>query len=176
MHLIAIGSTTQPVSKVFHNTAPTDVALRLYGITKWANDNIVDVVIHIHFNDYADHRNGVSGTHYGFAIYVPVQQFKNSTTTKAVANAVFKRLDKHYYVSNLPGESTGIVDEPDLIAIGSNDTADAASMLIEYGYIYEPEFSTPAKRTATFKKMANDTYLGLLDFFTSDIRVTPRYF
>ncbi len=176
MHLISIGSTTKPGSKVIHNTVPTKVALRLYGITKWANENIIDVVVHIHFNDFPDHKAGVPGKYTGFSIYVPVGQYANSTTTKAVAESVFKRLSNDYAVSNLPGESSGIVDEPDLIAIGANNTADAASMLIEYGYIYESKFRTVAKRSATLKTMAKDTYLGLLDFFSSDVSVTPRYF
>ncbi len=175
-HLIAIGSTTAPVSKVIHNAAPLNVALRLYGITKWANENTMDVVIHVHFNDFPDHRSNVPGRHAGFSIYVPVGQYANSTTTKAIANAVFKRLLIHNSVSDLPGESSGIIDEPQLIAIGANNTADAASMLIEYGYIYEPQFKTAAKREAAFKIMANDTYLGLQDFFTSDPSVTPGYF
>jgi N-acetylmuramoyl-L-alanine amidase len=175
-HLISIGSTTVSTPKVYHNTAPTNVAMRLYGITKWANDNIIDVVIHVHFNDYPEHRDGVPGIHKGFSIYVPAGQFSNSTTTKAIAAAVFKRLAKNNAISTLPGESSGIVDEGELIAIGANNTADAASMLIEYGYIYEPQFSTAEKRKITFKNLAYDTYLGLLDFFTSDSGVTPGYF
>ncbi len=176
INMISTGSTTAPVSKVFHLRSPDDVALRLYGITKWANENIMDVVIHIHFNDFADHKDGFPGKHTGFSIYVPVKQYANSTTTKAVAANILKRLEADYKVSNLPGESTGIVDEPDLIAIGSNNTADAASMLIEYGYIYETKFRTAAKRSATLEQMAKDTYLGLQDFFTSNVGVTPRYF
>ncbi len=175
-HLVAVGSTTAPTSKVFHNAAPVNPAFRLYGITKWSNENLVDVVIHIHFNDFADHVDGVPGKYSGFAIYVPVAQYANSTTTKAVANAVFERLKQHDQVSNLPGESSGIVDEPSLIAIGSNNTADAASMLIEYGYIYETRFNTATRREVIFKRMASDTYLGLQDFFMGDNRVAPRSF
>ncbi|MEI6396581.1 MAG: N-acetylmuramoyl-L-alanine amidase [Candidatus Taylorbacteria bacterium] len=175
-HLISIGSSTLPVSKVIHNKVPTNIALRLYGITKWANENAIDVVIHIHFNDIPNHKANVPGKNKGFAIYVPVGQYANSTTTKAVANAVSNRLEKDFSISNLPGESSGIVDEPDLIAIGANNTADAASMLIEYGYIYEPQFQTTTKREEAFRTMANDTYLGLLDFFSGDVRITPRYF
>jgi N-acetylmuramoyl-L-alanine amidase len=166
-HLIAIGSTTKAEPKVYHNSAPTNVALRLYGITKWANENGIDVVIHIHFNDFPDHRDGVAGEYTGFSIYVPVGQFANSTTTKAVASAVFKRLATYNSVSTLPGESSGIVDEPELIAIGANNTADAASMLIEYGYIYEPQFRDAATRSLTLKNLAQETYLGLKDFFES---------
>ena len=164
-HLISVGSSSQPVSQVFHNAAPANVALRLYGITKWANENFMDLVIHIHFNDFADHRDGVPGKYTGFAIYVPAKQYNNSTTTKIIAETVFKRLSKYNPISNLPGESTGIVDEPDLIAIGANNTADAASMLIEYGYIYEPQFLNSGTRSLAIKDLAFQTYLGLQDFF-----------
>jgi N-acetylmuramoyl-L-alanine amidase len=164
LHLIAIGSTTKAVSKVFHNRVNNNAAYRLYGITKWANENNIDVVIHIHINDDPERYGDVPGKYSGFAIYVPVQQFSNSTTTKAVAEAIFNRLKMYNKISNLPGESSGIVDEPDLIAVGTNNTADAASMLIEYGYIYEPQFAL-AKRSETLKKIAYETYLGLKDFF-----------
>lgn len=164
-HLIAIGSTTAPTSTVFHNTAPTNVALRLYGITKWANEHTVDIVIHIHFNDYPDHRVSVAGKHSGLAIYVPTYQFSNSSTTRVIAETIFQRLAKYNPVSNLPGESSGIIDEPELIAIGANNTSDAASMLIEYGYIYEPQFTNPQTRDLALKDLAFQTYLGLQDFF-----------
>lgn len=166
-NLIAIGSTTVATPKVYHNSAPTNVALRLYGITKWANENGIDVAIHIHFNDFPDHGDGVAGKYTGFSIYVPVGQFGNSTTTRAIANAVFKRLAAFNSVSTLPGESSGIVDEPELIAIGANNTADAASTLIEYGYIYERQFRDLTTRSLTLKNLAQQTYLGLKDFFES---------
>ena len=131
-HLISIGTMKQDVPTVVHNNAPTDVAYRLYGITKWANENDIDITIHIHFNDYRGHPNGVPGEYSGFAIYVPEKQYSNSTTTDAIALSIFKRLIKYNPVSDLPGESTGIVEEPDLIAIGADNTSNAASMLIEY--------------------------------------------
>ncbi len=173
-HLVSIGSTTAlqivaTSAPVFHNTAPTNVAYRLYGITKWSNENNIDMVLHIHFNDDTKHKNGVPGKHSGFAIYVPAGQFGNSTTTKALANALFRRLKMNNVVSDLPGESSGIVDESQLIAIGANNTADAASMLIEYGYIYESQFIDPASRSLAVKKLAEQTYLGLKDFFQTPI-------
>jgi N-acetylmuramoyl-L-alanine amidase len=164
-HLIAVGSTTQPVSTVYHNTAPVDVAMRLYGITKWANENNIDITIHIHFNDNPGHSPYSPGDHSGFAIYVPVAQYGNSITTKAVANTVFKRLSAYNPISDLPAESTGIVNEPDLIAIGADNTAASASMLIEYAYIYEPQLNDPAIRPTFLKELAYETYLGLQDFF-----------
>ena len=68
-------------------------------------------------------------------------------------------------VSNLPVEDQGIVEDQELIAIGSYNTVDAASMLIEYGYIYEPQFRAPAVRAIVLKELAFQTYLGLADFF-----------
>ena len=163
-YLISIGSTTKPVEHVYHNNVPDNVAIRLYGITKWANENGIDITVHIHFNDYPGHGSG-PGDHSGFAIYVPEPAYANSTTTGVIAQTVFKRLAKYNPVSDLPGESTGIVEEPDLIAIGANNTADAASMLIEYSYIYEPQVVNPAVRHAFLKELAYETYLGLQDFF-----------
>jgi len=164
-HRISIGESTPPVSTVYHNSAPANVATRLYGITKWANENNIDITIHIHFNDDTVHPAGVPGTHSGFAIYIPEHQYANSTSSKALAESVFKRLSRYSPVSDLPGESSGVVEDPDLIAVGAHDTADAASMLIEYGYIYESQFADPDTRSLALKDLAFQTYLGLQDFF-----------
>ncbi len=164
---ISIGSSTPSVPIIIHNNAPGDVVNRLYGITKWANENDIDITIHIHFNDDSVHPYNVPGSHSGFAIYVPEHQYGNSTTSKAVAETIFKRLSKYNPVSDLGGESTGIVEEPSLIAIGAHDTANAASMLIEYAYIYEPQFTNPDTRSLALKDLAYQTYLGLEDFFGS---------
>ncbi|MEO8638221.1 MAG: N-acetylmuramoyl-L-alanine amidase [Candidatus Taylorbacteria bacterium] len=163
--LVALGPSIEPISTIYHNTAPQDVALRLYGITKWANEHDIDIEIHIHFNDNEGHGAVTPGKYSGFVIYVPATQYYNSTSTKAIANTIFKRLAKYNPVSDLPGEALGIVDEPELIAIGSNNTADAASMLIEYGYMYEPQLVNPQTRSMAIRDLAFQTYLGLQDFF-----------
>ena len=162
--MIADGSTTQPKVLVDHATTSPGGVLRLYGMTKWANENGIDIEIHIHFNDYLGHGSG-PGRYSGFAVYVPAAQYENSSTTHAIADAVFKRLARYNPVSDLPGESAGVVDDPELIALGANDTADAASMLIEYAYIYEPQLDDPAVRPLFVKELAYETYLGLQDFF-----------
>ena len=163
LHSIA-RSMPLPPPKVHHNTAPNNIAYRLYGMTKWSNENGVDIVVHIHFNDYPRHGRSM-GTYSGMSIYTPERQYANSTTTRAVSEAVFNRLKKYNPISDLPGESDGIVEERELIAIGANDTADAASLLIEYGYIYETQFQEIQTRTITLKDLAFQTYLGLEDFF-----------
>ncbi len=162
---ISIGSSTKPIQTVSHNRVPNDVATRLYGITKWANENNIDITIHIHFNDDTEHPANQAGKHTGFAIYIPQHQYANGTTSRDIAETVFKRLSKYNPVSDLAGESTGIIEDSDLIAIGANNTADSASMLIEYGYIYESQFNNLDTSSIALKDLAYQTYLGLQDFF-----------
>lgn len=174
-HQISIGSTTKSVALVTHNKARADVGYRLFGITKWANENDVDITIHIHFNDDTEHPDGIPGKHSGFAIYVPEHQYANSTTTKAIAETVYKRLAKYNPVSDMSAESKGIIEDPDLIAVGAKNTANSASMLIEYGYIYQSEFLNPDTRSIALKDLAYQTYLGLQDFFDATSSVALGY-
>ena len=148
-----------------HNDAPSDVALRLFGINKWANDRKVDIIIHIHFNDNYPRRVDVPGEHNGFAIYTPERQYSNSQASNEIAQNVFERLSRMFPISSLPAEDKGIVEEQDLIALGSYNTVDGASILIEYGYIYEPQFKVSSVRDIMIKELAFQTYLGLTDFF-----------
>lgn len=166
----SLGLDTLPL--VDHVAVPTDVALRLYGITKWADENTIDVTLHLHLNDHVGHSYTTPGSYSGLAIYVPAQQFDNSTTTKAVATSMLKRLSLYTPVSDLPEESGGIIDDPQLIAVGANNTAGSASMLIEYDYIYQPQFTNPAVRSLALKDLAYQTYLGLQDFFTQHTPTT----
>jgi N-acetylmuramoyl-L-alanine amidase len=165
--LVSIGSTTRTFSTVTHNDAAREVALRLYGLTKWSNENNIDIAIHIHFNDNRRSDTSRPGKYSGFSMYVPAAQYGNSTTTKVIADSIMKRLAKYNTVSDLPGESSGIIDEPELIAVGSNNTADAASILIEYSYMYEPQLQDSQVRSMAIKDLAFQTYLGLQDFFDS---------
>ncbi|MDP3003965.1 MAG: N-acetylmuramoyl-L-alanine amidase [Candidatus Azambacteria bacterium] len=163
--LVSAGTTAIPAPAVIHNNIPADVAVRLYGINKWANENNIDLVIHVHINDYWGYPANVPGKYSGFVIYLPAQQYSNSVTTKAIAEAVFNRLAKYNPVSNLRQESAGLVSDSELIAVGANNTSDAANMLIEYNYIYEPQFTNPKIRGLALKDLAYQTYLGLQDFF-----------
>jgi hypothetical protein len=173
---ISSSTSTPPVlKKVEHNSARTDVALRLYGLNKWGNENNIDIAIHVHFNDYPRRNQTSPGVYSGFSVYVPEREYDNSPTTKAVAKTIFRRLAKYNPVSDLPIEDGGIVEEPDLIAIGAHNTSNAASMLIEYGYIYEPQFQNAVTRSKTMKDMAFQTYLGIQDFFGSGNDVSFAY-
>jgi N-acetylmuramoyl-L-alanine amidase len=167
VRFLSNGSMKKLGGGIIHNSAPTNVAIRLFGVNKWSNENNIDIAIHIHFNDYPRSNTSIPGKYSGFTIYVPEQQYSNSTTTKVIAEGVFKRLAKYNAVSNLPKEDDGVVEDQDLIAIGSANTLDAPSMLIEYGYIYEPQFANKEVRQATLKDLAFQTYLGIQDFFGS---------
>lgn len=175
IRLVNNGTVVKNVDGVIHNSAPQDVAIRLFGINKWVNENKIDIAIHIHFNDYPRRNASIAGDYSGFSIYVPERQYSNSTTTRVVADTVFKRLAKYNAVSNLPKEDAGVVEEQDLIAIGANNTLDAPSMLIEYGYIYEPQFADPSVRASILKDLAFQTYLGIQDFFGSGNDVSLAY-
>jgi len=165
LHLVNNGSVVKVMDGIKHSKAPKDVALRLYGINMWADENKIDVLIHVHFNDYPRKNAGMLGKYSGFAIYVPERQYSNATTTRALADAVYKRLAKYNPTSDLPKEKAGVIEEQDLIAIGSNNTLEAPSMLIEYGYIYESQFADSKVRKLVLKDLAFQTYLGMGDFF-----------
>jgi N-acetylmuramoyl-L-alanine amidase len=174
-HMIQMGQMKKAIPLVSHNDAAAGVAMRLYGITKWANENDIDITIHVHFNDYPRYGSRTAGEYSGFSIYVPERQLGNSSTTQAIANNVFKRLSRYNPVSDLPIESGGIIEEPELIAVGVFNTAASASMVIEYGYIYEPQFNNPEIKDKALSDLAFQTYLGLQDFFGSGNNVTHAY-
>lgn len=163
--LVSANKVSTATAGVMHGTAVPEIAYRLYGINKWANENGVDVTIHIHFNNYPRRRLNEPGAYRGFTIYVPETQYSNAKATREVAMSVFKRLSTVASVSNLPKEDAGIVDDQDLIAVGSANSMDGVSMLIEYGYIYEPQFATEASRQAEYDKFARETFQGVQDFF-----------
>jgi N-acetylmuramoyl-L-alanine amidase len=163
--LIKEGKVVKVADTVEHNDAPQDVALRLYGINRWANQYGVDIVLHLHINDYPRKRITRAGEYTGFTIYVPEKQYSNAETSTELSRRVFDRLAKLFPVSDMPKEEIGIVEDQELIAVGSFNTVDAASILIEYGYVYEPQFANPTIARMMLKEMATQTYLGLQDFF-----------
>ena len=165
--LEAVGRVSLKTDGVYHNDAPSPVVVRLYGINKWANENNIDLVIHVHFNDYPRRKKASPGDYSGFSIYVPEHQFSNARSSKAIADAVSKQLQTYYPPSNMPkeGQGVGVVEDQDLIAIGAFNTLDPAALLIEYGYIYEPQFLNPTIRSKVIQDLATQTYVGIHNFF-----------
>lgn len=172
LHL-ADGSLLPEEDQVYHDAAPSKAALQLYGINKWTSDNAYDITLHLHINDYAGRHRPNLDKYEGFAVYVPNHQFSNAEASKAIGEAVAVRLNAYHATSTLPREDVGVVEDQELIATGSNNTADDAALLIEYGYIYEPQFQDPSVRSLAIADYALQTYLGLQDFFKDPI--SPTY-
>ena len=153
------------VTSVGHSTAATEQAIRLYGINKWASENNIDITLHVHFNDNPRY-NGLP-KYSGFTIYVPEKQYSNSTSSVELAEDLMRGLSTVSSTSTLEQESTGVVPDQDLIAIGRYNTADSLAVLIEYAYIYEQKLSTKSLRKEFYAKMAKVTAEALTNFFES---------
>ena len=151
---------------VEHATSTQEMIHKLYGINKWANENKIDFVIHIHFNDYAGRKKTKAGKYSGFSIYIPEGQYSNAKGSRAIADPIFERLSQLYPSSNLPKEDIGIVEDQELIGVGAFNTLDGAGVLIEYDYIYEPILQNKKIRQHAIADFAFQTYLGVMDFFT----------
>lgn len=162
---LANGSFLPAEDQVYHNKTSFQGALQLYGINKWANENAYDITLHLHLNDDAERRARSPGKYSGFSVYVPDRQYSNAEASWAIGEAIARRLNAYHATSTLPKEDAGVVEDRELIAIGSNNSADGASLLIEYGYIYEPQFQNPSVVPAAASDYAYQTYLGLQDFF-----------
>ncbi len=163
--LIEGGHFEVDANPVPHMSVKSDVAMRLYGINKWIGENDFDLAVHVHFNDYGSRRRGQPGEFAGFAIYVPDGQYSNAKAAHDVAESLRGRLDDIVAPSSAPREKGGIVEDQNLIALGSNNTADAPSILIEYGYIYEPQFQDKKTSDLLMREYAYQTFLGIEDFF-----------
>jgi len=157
---------------VQHNNAGARVSTLLYGINEWANNNNIDVVLHIHFNDYASRKITRVGKYSGFAVYVPDTMLPNARASRALADSVYARLSSRFPSSDLPKEDIGIIPDHELIAVGANASRRKVSLLVEYGYIYEKQFKTEAVRDAVLRELAYQTYLGVKDFF--EVSTIPR--
>jgi len=152
---------------VIHNEATEDVVHSLYGINKFANDQEFDIVLHVHFNDYPNRRAKKEGKYEGFAIYTPLAQFSNGRASQRLARHIFTELQTIRPISTLPIESAGIIEDGELIAIGAYNTAKAISLLIEYGFIYEPDIADETLREQTFDRMAAATAQGVQSFLST---------
>lgn len=150
---------------VDHGTAIEEAAFKLYGINQWANEKKVDLILHVHFNEYPRLRQKEQGKYSGFTIYVPESQYSNAKASMAVARPLAAQFKKYFPSSNFPKENGGIVEDQELIALGANNALDVAAMLIEFGYLYESRFTHPAIRSLAVKEMAFQTYQGLRSFF-----------
>lgn len=167
---VASGRFVLEEEQVYHPAAPSAAALQLYGINLWASEQSYDLTIHLHLNDYAGRPWNRPGRYDGFAVYVPDRQYSNAATSRALGEAVSARLSRYHATSTLPMEDQGVVADRELIAVGANNSADSAALLIEYGYIYEPQFTVDTVRKAALEDYAYQTYLGIQDFLQDPVK------
>ncbi|MCX6752527.1 MAG: N-acetylmuramoyl-L-alanine amidase [Candidatus Nomurabacteria bacterium] len=148
-----------------HNSVSEDVAIRLYGFNKWADENKIDAMIHVHFNDRPRPNVWTKGKEKGFVIYMPDSQFANSAKSVDLAKSVFAELHKKYITSTYEKEKGGLISDQKLIALGANGTllSSVRSILIEYGYIYSLGNSTA--RQKKYDDMAKLTVVGIQNYF-----------
>lgn len=158
------GQIEERTFEVAHNRAATDVALRLYGINKWANEEGFDLVIHPHFND-----NPGASNHSGFAVYVPDRQYGNAAASFALGTAIANELNQFNATSTLPIENYGVVEDQSLIAIGAFNTAEFPVALIEYAYIYETKIANDAARPPVLADFAYQTYRGIREYLGAPV-------
>ncbi len=163
---IASGDFIKKVG-VHYNSVNQEIAVVLYGINKWVNENKMDAAIHIHFNDYPRKNKWKIGKYNGFAVYMPDVQMNNSIESHKLAKDIFDKLITKYKPSNYLKENGGLVSAQNLIALGSNDTLlpSTRSVLIEYGYIYEKIFRNNKTRHQAYKDMASLTAKGIKEYF-----------
>ena len=152
---------------VVHNTVSKETAVELYGINKWVNENNIDAVLHVHFNDYNRPSIWTIGKYMGFAIYMPDEQMINSTESILFAKSIFKQISKKYATSTYEKEKGGLVSSDSLIALGASGTLNekVRSVLIEYGYIYRKIFHDPITKPQIYKDMAIFTKNGIVEYF-----------
>jgi hypothetical protein len=150
---------------VAHNSAPEEVADVLYGINRYANEEDFDIVLHVHFNDYLRKNKTTEGEYSGISIYVPASQFSNGSASYGLAETIFARLTKIFSPSTHPVEQAGVIQDSELIAVGAFNSVDSVALLVEYGYLYEPQLVNENLRPVVLKELAYQTYIGLKTFF-----------
>ena len=165
--LIANGVIKYIPSSIIGPNATEKNSIKLYAINKWVNENNIDVVLHLHFNDYGTRLWFLPGKYSGLTVFIPERQLAGYNSTLPIASAVFRELSKYFPVSNQPREMAGIIEDQELISTGANLSLnpDVASMLIEYGYIYEAQWINPATRPLIMKELAYQTYAGIKKYF-----------
>jgi N-acetylmuramoyl-L-alanine amidase len=158
--LLSSGQKKYVPDMAFHSEVTPDMSVKLYGMNKWSNENNIDLVLNLHFNDEQRPNMSAPGDLKGFDIFIPESQMKNSAASRVAGQAVFDELKK----IEAP-EINDLLEDQSLIALGASGTLNAPSMLIEYSYIYEKMLRTDSDREAALNQMAQQTALGVENYF-----------
>ena len=167
MRLVNDGKIMKVNSKMGHTIVSTNTAINLYGINKWADDEKIDMTINIHFNDNPKYKG--KPNYEGFTIYIPEKQYSNSSSSEILAKDLFNEISKIEKPSTMPEENTGIVEDQELIALGSYNTVNSLSVLVEYAYIYENVMQSTTTRDDFMDEAASSTAAAINKFFESRI-------
>ncbi len=138
-----------------HNDATSSAVLYLYGTNKWIDENNIDLVLHVHFNNNPK-ING-KPNYQGYCMYIPEGQYGNALSSKIFANYLDEEISKIENKSNMPQEKDTIIPDQELIATGNYDTLKIPSVVVEYAYIYEPMMTSTSTRNAFIEKAASST-------------------
>jgi len=163
------GTVQKNEEQLFRTDAPLDILVPIYGVNLFAREHGTHITLHLHLNDYGGRTGLQEGEHTGFSIYVPEKQYATAEASRNLAEHIATRLSAYHATSTLPSEASGIAEDQELGALGAYNTIDHASVLIEYGYIYEPQFMNPKVRSIAIADYAYQTYLGLQDFFQDPV-------
>jgi N-acetylmuramoyl-L-alanine amidase len=154
-----------------HANANAEVAYRLFAMNKWANEKKFDMVLHIHFNDNYPRSLNSRGPYSGYTVYAPGDGLPNKENSIPIANSLAKYLVTSFHPSTMPLEAKnsskeGVALDNKLIALGAYGTSNIPTVLVEYGYIYEPAL-TGKSFNKTTDLMAKDTVFGIENYMAT---------
>ena len=150
-----------------HTTADLKTSIQLYGINKWADENDVDLIIHLHFNNSTRRNTKLPGKRYGFDIFIPEKQSANAATSRIVAMNIYNELQKKFNPEAPGSKYQSLFEDQSLIALGASNTLSKPSVLIEYGYIFEKILQTSESRKQSIEQMAEQTVAGIKGYTDS---------
>ena len=164
--LVASGAQKVVPDMGEHTLASKKTAIELYGINKWADENSVDLIIHLHFNNSKRKNVSLPGSHSGFDMFIPEKQSINATASRIIGENIYKELEKKFH-PEAPGYYNSLFEDQSLIALGAFKTLTKPAVLIEYGYIYDKTLQIDAIRKQTLEQMAEQTVAGIRDYVDS---------
>lgn len=151
-----------------HTTADEKTSLELYGINKWADENNIDLVIHVHFNSSTiKNKMSKTGPYHGFNIFIPEKQRFNASNSRIIAQDIYDQLKKKFTPQSNNSSYDSLYEDYSLIALGASDTLSKPAILIEYAYIYEKIIQNPVGQKQGLEQMAEQTVVGIQDYFNS---------
>ena len=165
--LLSSGQKKVIIDSAAHSIVNQKSAIELYGINKWANENDVDLIIHLHFNSSKRKNMNKPGTYHGFDIFIPERQRANFNVSQDIAENIYKELQKKFTPETNRTDYNSLFEDQSLIALGASDTLNRPAVLIEYAYIYEKMLLTYASQKEAIKEMAEQTVAGIKDYVNS---------